>query len=385
MTIQGARLALPELQMTVDGVTGTVSMAGGRADVNIRGAMGDGTITVSGPVGLAAPFSAGLDVALNRVRVERKGLVSTVLNGNVDIDGPLTGGGRVSGTIGLFDTEVRIPSGGFGGVEAIPEMTHVGEPAGASATRARAGLIGDDAGGDGQGGSGGLALDLLVRSDNSIFIRGRGLDAELRGELRLEGTTNDVRPVGQFDLVRGRLNILTKRLDLTEGSVRLAGAFDPIIRLVARNNGSDYLIDVIIEGPATEPQVSFRSQPELPQDEVLAQLFFERDLASLSALQAAKLAVAVAELTGKGDGGVVSKIRSSFGLDDLDISQTAEGETSLRAGKYISENVYTDVEVTAAGETNLSINLDVSDNVTAKGSVSNDGETSLGLFYQRDY
>ncbi len=82
---------------------------------------------------------------------------------------------------------------------------------------------------------------------------------------------------------------------------------------------------------------------------------------------------------------MVGRIRSAFALDDLDVTQTADGETSVRAGKYISDNVYTDVEVTSKGETNLSINLDVTHSITARGKLSDKGDTSLGLFFQKDY
>ena len=93
----------------------------------------------------------------------------------------------------------------------------------------------------------------------------------------------------------------------------------------------------------------------------------------------------VERFSGRGNGGVVGRLRENFGLDDLDISQTNDGETSVRAGKYLSENVYTDVEVLSSGETNLSINLDVSDHVTAKGKASSSGDTSIGLFFEKDY
>ncbi|WP_088625768.1 translocation/assembly module TamB domain-containing protein [Oceanicola sp. 22II-s10i] len=384
ITTAGARLALPELFLVVENLNGSVALGGGRADVVLNGTLGGGELSVNGPVTLSAPFNSDIAVRLVNARIERKGLVSTRVNADIGLQGPITGGARLTGTVGLSDTEMRIPSGGFGGVEAIPDITHVAEPAASRTARSRAGLIAEQNGGGG-GSSRPIALDLLIRTDDSIFIRGRGLDAELRGDLRVGGTTADVRPVGQFDLVRGRLNILTKRLDLVEGRLRLQGAFEPTIRLVARNQGTDYIVDIVVEGEASAPEVTFSSQPELPQDEVLSQLFFDRELSQLSVLQAAKLAAAVAELTGSGDGGVVGKIRGSFGLDDLDVSQTADGDTSIRAGKYLSDNVYTDVEVTSKGETNLSINLDISDNVTARGKVTDKGDTSLGIFFQKDY
>jgi translocation and assembly module TamB len=385
VTLSGGRFSEPSVRLAVEDIAGAIDLTGGAARLDLRAAVNGGAISLSGPVGLSAPYSADLTAALTNVPFEQPGLVTTRLNGQIAVRGGLTGGGTVSGRVGLTDTEMRIPDGGFGGVEPIPDMRHVNEPAASRTTRARAGLTGETAGGGGSGGGGALGLDVQVVADSPIFVRGRGVDAELRGGLLLEGTTSDVRPIGQFDLVRGRIDILTKRLDLTDGQIRLAGGFDPIIRLVAESASGEYVIQIALEGPAAQPSVVFSSRPELPEDEVLAQLFFERDIGSLTPFQAARLALAVAELTGRGNGGIVGRMRDGAGLDDLDVSTTAEGETALSAGKYINENVYTEVEATSGGKTSLSINLDVTRNLTAKGRVGSDGDSSVGLFFEKDY
>ena len=56
----------------------------------------------------------------------------------------------------------------------------------------------------------------------------------------------------------------------------------------------------------------------------------------------------------------------------------------MRAGKYLSDNVYTDVTV-GTDQTSINLNLDVTDDIKAQGSVTSDGETSLGIFFERDY
>jgi translocation and assembly module TamB len=212
------------------------------------------------------------------------------------------------------------------------------------------------------------------------------LDAELGGRIRVTGTTADVIPIGRFELVRGRLEILGQRLDLDEGLIRLQGSLDPFLRLVATTSAADdTVISVVIEGPVSEPEVVFESQPELPQDEVLARLLFERGTQSLSPLQAVQLANAVAVLSGRSDGGVISALRQNFGLDDLDISTDESGGAAVRAGKYISENVYTDVTVDSQGQTEINLNLDVTPNFTVRGSVGDDGNTGVGLFFEKNY
>ncbi|MBY6091159.1 translocation/assembly module TamB domain-containing protein [Maritimibacter alkaliphilus] len=388
VTINGSRVVVPSASIVVEDLGGRIGLNGGQANVDLTATVGGGQVTIDGPVGLSAPFNAGLDIAIRDVVLEQLGIVKTRVNSTLTISGGLTGGGSISGGVGLSDTEIRVPAGGLGGVEAIPDITHVGETSASRTTRKRAGLIDEDGSSTTSGGGGGgaaLGLNIAVVADEPIFIRGRGLDAELSGKLRVGGTTADPRPVGTFNLERGRLSILAKRLDLTEGQLQLAGTLDPLVRFVAQNETSDYTIRVVIEGPVSAPEVVFESDPDLPQDEVLAQLFFERDIASLSAFQAAQMAAAVTQLTGDGDGGIAGDIRRGLGVDDLDISQNNEGETSVRAGKYLNENVYTDVEVISSGETKFSINLDVTNDLTAKGSVSSEGNTSLGLYFQRDY
>src|SRR5690606_34655438 len=67
----------------------------------------------------------------------------------------------------------------------------------------------------------GLLLDVTVNAPNQIFIRGRGLDAEVGGSVRCTGRLDNIQPVGAFSLNRGRLSILGQRLDFESGTVTL--------------------------------------------------------------------------------------------------------------------------------------------------------------------
>ena len=61
------------------------------------------------------------------------------------------------------------------------------------------------------------------------------------------------------------------------------------------------------------------------------------------------------------------------------------GGTPVRAGKYISDNIYSDVVVESGGRAEINLNLDVTSDITARGSVDNTGNSSLGVFFERDY
>lgn len=386
VTTQGARLVAPVYGVAVDGIAGSATLGGGRATVDLSGAVeGGGRVAVTGGVGLEAPFDAGLRIALASASFSEPDLFRTTITGDISLTGPLTGGALLGGVLNLGETEVRIADTGRGAGGELEGLRHVREPPDVRLTRLRAGFV-DDGGGAGNGRQARpLRLDLLINAPNRIFIRGRGLDAELGGSLRLAGTTAAVAPQGQFDLIRGRLDILGRRLALDSGFARIEGSFDPWVRLVATTEAQDITVRAVVEGLVSEPDIRFESSPELPQDEVLARLFFGRDISQLSPLQAARLASAIAELTGRGGVGIVGRLRENFGLDDLDVTTDQNGNAALRAGRYLSENVYSDVTVGSDGKADISINLDLSRSLTVRGTVDSEGETGIGIFFERDY
>ncbi len=383
-----ARFSAPSLGVALTGLGGAVDLAGSSAQIQAGAQIrGGGRLSVAGPIRLAAPFPADLKIGLAGAVFTDPGLYRTVVSGNIGVEGGLAGGARIGGALKLDETEIRIPSGTAAGIGPSFEIGHVNEPAAVRETRERAGLVSKPGAGSGgsEGGGPAYPLDLTISAPNRIFLRGRGLEAELGGELRLGGTTRNVIPSGQFELIRGRLDILGQRLTLDEGTATLQGDFNPYVRLVAENQKDDITIRVIVQGLAAAPEITFTSQPELPEDEVVARLLFDKGIENLSPLQAAQLASAVATLAGKGDEGVVSKLRQKVGLDDLDVTGDGEGGVGVRAGKYLSDDLYSDVTVDSAGNAEVSINLDLSKSVTVRGSASSTGSTGLGVFFERDY
>ncbi|MEM9974998.1 MAG: translocation/assembly module TamB domain-containing protein [Pseudomonadota bacterium] len=379
-----ARASAAIAGLVIEGIDATVQLGGGAAQIALagRGARG-GTVRANGPLTLSAPFQTDLTIAIQSLGLNDPELYETSLGGSVQIVGPLAGGARIGGALTLGETLLRIPSGSVGAISDIPDVTHVNEPVAVRQTRARAGLIGEASGT--RDARAAFPLDLTISAPNRVFVRGRGLDAELGGQLRLRGTTADIRPAGQFELIRGRLDILGQRLVLTEGRATLQGEFDPFLRLVAEADADDVTVFIIVEGPASAPEIRFLSEPQLPEDEVLARLLFGRGIETLSPLQAAQLAAAVATLAGQGGDGIVGRLRQNFGLDDLDVTTDETGGTAVRAGRYLSDNVYTDVTVGSQGGSEVNLNLDISPSVTVKGSVDSEGETGIGVFFERDY
>lgn len=383
---QGAEFSAPTLGIILAPISGQIQLANGAAQVGLS-AQGNngGSVDVNGRLGLNG-FDAALTATLTRFGIRDVDLYDTSLEGVVALTGPIGRDLLISGELQLSETEIQVPSSGVSALGAIPPIDHLGATRPVMRTLDRAGITSTkDTTVETVRRPATTRLDLTLTAPGQIFVRGRGLDAELAGQLRVTGPTSAIVPQGGFELVRGRLDILNQRFTLNEGRIQLSGSFNPVLRFVAETEANGITVRVILDGPASSPEISFSSSPELPEDEVLAQLLFGRDLSNLSALQALELANAVAELAGRGGIGILSRLRDGFGLDDLDVTQTDDGGTAVRAGKYISDNVYSDVVVESGGRTEINLNLDVTSDITARGSVDNTGNSSLGIFFERDY
>lgn len=394
LTLQGGELAEPGLGLRLEQMNVTADFRNGRIDIDAAANVGaGGRITLGGPVDLNAG-SVDLDVQLDRVIARDPNLYQTEINGQVSFAGQLAAGPLISGRVNLGETEIRIPSTGLGGAKAIPDIHHVGDRRPVRATRAKAGLeeFPSQASRDAQMGGPAATppanpprLDLVISAPNRVFIRGRGVDAEMGGELQVQGTTRNVVPIGHLELIRGRVDLLGKRFDLTEGLVELQGSLVPVIRLVAQTNQDGVTTRIIIDGEARDPDIIFEASPEMPEEEVLSQLLFGRGLDNISPLQAAQLANALAVLAGRGGEGIVGSLRNQVGLDDLDLQTDDDGNVQVRAGKYLTQNLYTDVSVGDNGQSTINLNLDISESLRARGSVNSDGENTIGIYFERDY
>jgi translocation and assembly module TamB len=376
----------PELNLRLQGISGSASLNGDSLVVDSLSAnlATGGSVAASGSIGLSGGFPANLKLALNSARYADGNMFVATVQGNLALTGNLTGNPLLSGNVMVEKADITVPES-LGGGAAMIDVKHVDAPPQVEQTLARARV--DAAGAPvPQTRPGGVLLDITVNAPNQIFIRGRGLDAEVGGSVRLTGPIGDIQPVGAFSLNRGRLAILGQRITFESGTVTLVGDLDPELNLVARTEGEDITVFVTVSGRVSDINVSFTSTPMLPQDEVLSRLIFKRGMGELSPLQLAKLAGAAAELVGgSSNGSLLDSLRGAAGLDDLDVVTDDKGNVAVQAGTYIQDNVYLGVQAGANGQSKVTINLDVTKGLKVQGAASQDGNSSLGVFYESDY
>jgi translocation and assembly module TamB len=291
----------------------------------------------------------------------------------------------IGGRINIQRAEITIPER-FAANAAMLGVKHLKPPPQVSQTLARAeGVNKPGKKGAKAASAPNVVLDLVIDAPARIFVRGRGIDAELGGQLALRGPVSRLTPVGSFDLRRGSLDVIGQHIVFDSGNVTLVGDFDPNIDFVASTRSSSIAVTVRVTGKASDPQIVLSSVPELPQDEVMAHFLFGRSIQDLSPLQIVQLATAVAQLAGGPSGpGLLDSIRKSTGLDNLGVVTDSKGNAAVQAGRYIGDNLYLGVTTGVGGQTDATINLDVTKHLKLRGQAGTEGSLG-GIYYEQEY
>ncbi|NRQ15972.1 Translocation and assembly module TamB [Ensifer sesbaniae] len=386
VTTAGGRLVDVRRNLALNDLTANVALDGKQATISKLSAnlATGGSIEATGTVGTVpgSGFPANLTIRLNNATYVDGTLFNANLAGEMTLTGPLVATPTLGGKVTIRKASITIPEKLPTSLSAI-DIKHKNAPA--KVQKMVRDLRKDEVPAAGANASGIIAFDLGV-SANQVFVRGRGIDAELGGDLTIRGTA--VQPIvsGGFEMRRGRLEILGKRLTFTEGKIGFGGDLIPTLDLKATSSVGATTITVSVSGLANNPQIGFSSSPALPQDEILAQLIFNRSLSNLSAFQIAQLASAVSQLAGGGSTSLLDGLRNKLGVDDLDVTTDEKGGASVRAGKYLNDRTYIELQQGSDSSSSKAvINLDVGKGVKLKGSAAGDGSAAGGIFFEKEY
>lgn len=382
-----AQFIVVRQNLIVNNVAATVTLSGQTATISsLSGNLaGGGKVSASGTVGFApgSGLPADITVKLDRATYADGRVVVAKVTGELTVKGPLQRDAVLGGTIRLRRADITIP-------ERLPaslanaNVKHKNAPA--DVVRQSKEIRSNDAGKADTDKGGGMRLDLKLIANRQIFVRGRGLDAELGGEVRIMGPSSAPSVSGGFKMVRGRLGIIGKRLDFTTGEITFGGGLVPYLNMIASTTVNARTLNVNVTGLANDPAFSFTASPALPQDEVLAQLIFGRESSSLSAFQIAQLADAVATLSGGQRTSLFNKLRQGLGVDDLNVGTDENGGAQVTAGKYLNKRTYIELKQGQdATKSGVAINLDIGKGVKLRGEATADGNTSTGIFYEKEY
>ena len=377
--LQGVQLNAVQARLVARGTSITIE----RASAATRNG---GTLSASGRIAVdpAAGFPASIKLVGRRAELVSSPFVTAVTDLDLDIGGPLTQHPRLGGRIVLSSLEVNIAERLPTALKPVDNIRHVNAPREARARLARNAKTSRTARGRRTPLPFDATLALTIAAPNRVFVRGRGLDAELGGELTVNGSLAAPSVNGGFDLRRGRFTVIGQRLDFTRGRVTFNGDATPELDFVAQTQATDVTAIVTVGGSAVEPSFVFSSQPDLPQDEVLSRILFAKASGSLSPFQALQLAQAAAQFSGTGDD-TFERLRKSLGVDNLDVQFGASGPT-VGVSRYIGNNLSVGVKTGVKPEdSGISVGIDVTKRLKLQLEGTAGGGASAGVGAEIEY
>ncbi len=247
-----------------------------------------GAVHGRGRVMLRPDEGIGIEGTLDftKTQLVRRDDITVTANGKLDYSGTLQAG-LISGRLEASRVLVRLPDPLPRSVAALDVVEQGPKHLGGHAVDGE--IDGDIHGGDAPWVG---ALDLLVGMPRSVFVRGRGLDSEWWGLVRVTGTTDAPRLLGQLNLTEGEFMFAERLFVLREGSMEFTGivGIDPLIEWSARSELPDLTAILEVAGWSSRPTVTLRSEPRLPPDEILARIMFEKSVSRLTSGEALRLA-----------------------------------------------------------------------------------------------
>ncbi len=250
---------LPDLT----GITGTAEFGIDQATLrSLRATIAGGTLEVSGSFAIK---SREIDL---RVRGDSLPLVrneSLIMRANADLraTGPLDRT-AVSGTISLVDSLF------FRDIEILPIGMPFTVPNAAALPKIDTAPPTDAI----PEPFANWALDVRVRTDEPLLIRGNLATGRILANLRVGGTLADPRPVGNVRLLRGRAVLPFSTLSIREAVLTFtqANGLDPVIEARGTAEPRPFSVNIFAYGRLSDPQIVLSSTPPLPQNEIMTLL-----------------------------------------------------------------------------------------------------------------
>jgi len=335
-----------------------------------------GKITAQGQLDLLAnqaiPFQFSLN--LDKTRLLRQDNLSIQLSGDIAFQGDKQTG-QLAGNIKVEQGEFYLPEGSSADIPELQVTELNQQQAGESIIP--------------QSSNNGYPVDLNlgINIPAKFYVRGRGLESEWKGDLKVSGNSIEPLLLGFLEVERGYFNFLSHRFNFREGKIDFLGTVPPKPRLNfdMSARGKEVLAIIKLSGSTDKLNLRLESEPMLPQDEILARLLFDKELSDISGFQALQLASAVRTLT-TGGTGLMDETRNSLGIDTLDFNGDEVSGNSVKAGKYIREDVFVEVESgMSSGSSKVRVEMNLNPHISVDSTVDQESNTGFGLNWKLDY
>jgi translocation and assembly module TamB len=217
---------------------------------NITGEAGGGLITLAGSANYAEkPLRYDVTAKTDRIRIRYPEGMSWLLGGSLRLSGTMDGG-LLSGKVVVQRVNLNE------GIEAVGALT-ASSSSSSSSTFLR-----------------NLQLDVEGSSTPDARLEWPGAHLEAESNLRVRGTAERPILLGHIHVLSGDLYFRDNHYKVSRGDLNFANPFrlDPVINFEATTNIQQYEITLNFTGQASKLNLSYRSDPPLPGNDIITLL-----------------------------------------------------------------------------------------------------------------
>ncbi len=119
-----------------------------------------------------------------------------------------------------------------------------------------------------------LTFDVAGHTSPGARIEWTGAQIEIDGDVRLRGTWDRPALLGNIHLLGGEMAFRGNTFKLNRGDLNFSNPFrlDPVLNIEATSRISQYEVTINFSGPASRLSLSYRSDPPLPDTDIIALL-----------------------------------------------------------------------------------------------------------------
>ncbi len=205
-----------------------------------------------------------------------------------------------------------------------------------------------------------VRLDIHITSSPQLDFQNSY--AQLAGsvDLRIRGTVAQPSVLGRISIIEGTANFAGTNYQLEHGEIYFTNpvTIDPIIDLDATTRISEYDVTVGLHGASSHLTPTFRSEPPLPQADVISLLALgrtqqEQQIYSQEAQQAGVNSTTNALLGGALNATVSSRVQRLFGVGSVKIDPTYVGNLGNSTARItVQQNIKRNIQLTYATNVN---------------------------------
>ena len=199
-----------------------------------------------------------------------------------------------------------------------------------------------------------LAFDVEGQTNPGARIEWAGAHIDVDGDVRLRGTWDRPVLLGHIHLLGGEMPFRGNNFELTRGDINFSNPFrlDPVLNVEATSTINQYQVTIDFSGPASHLALNYRSDPPLPDSDIVALLALGspgEGSGLRSAPGAAQNYGATALLSEAISTGIGGRIEHLFGISSFRVDPFIAGtatESNAAARVTIQEQVTRDLAIT---------------------------------------